>query len=147
MLHLTPHSSAYLENIWVWTADHDLDITSQEQIDVYAARGILVESQGPTWMYGTASEHHVLYQYQISEAKDLFLSMIQTESPYFQPSPKAPTPFTTGLFPNDPTFSSCDAHSQTCAVSWALRILDSSSIYLMGAGSCNHLWCTRNYAC
>ncbi|KAF4153480.1 hypothetical protein CNMCM6069_000690 [Aspergillus lentulus] len=130
----TVNEKSYLENIWVWAADHDLDITSQEQIDVYAARGILVESQGPTWMYGTASEHHVLYQYQISEAKDLFLSMIQTESPYFQPSPKAPTPFTAGLFPSDPTFSSCDAHSQTCAVSWALRILDSSSIYVMGAG-------------
>jgi len=25
MLHLTPSSSAYLENVWAWTSDHDLD--------------------------------------------------------------------------------------------------------------------------
>lgn len=24
-LHLTASSSAYLENVWVWTADHDMD--------------------------------------------------------------------------------------------------------------------------
>lgn len=25
LLHLTKTSSAYLENVWAWTADHDLD--------------------------------------------------------------------------------------------------------------------------
>jgi hypothetical protein len=61
LLHLTPKSSAYLENIWAWTADHDLDKKSQDQINIYSARGILIESQGPTWLYGTSSEHNVLY--------------------------------------------------------------------------------------
>ncbi|KAF5016394.1 hypothetical protein F66182_11936, partial [Fusarium sp. NRRL 66182] len=61
VLHITPSASAYMENVWVWTADHDLDIASQDQIDVYSGRGILIESQGPTWLYGTASEHNVLY--------------------------------------------------------------------------------------
>ncbi|KAF7183038.1 hypothetical protein CNMCM7691_002873 [Aspergillus felis] len=111
-----------------------MDVNSQDQIDVYAGRGVLVQSQGPTWMYGTASEHHVPYQYQISAAKDPYMSMIQTESPYFQSVPPAPSPFTAGLFPNDPTFSGCDGGSKACAVSWALRIIDSSSIYCMGAG-------------
>lgn len=135
LLHLTPRSSAYLENIWAWTADHDLDSTAQAQINVYSGRGILVESQGPTWMYGTASEHNVLYQYQISNANNLYMSMIQTESPYFQPSPKAPQPFNTGLFPNDPVFTDCDASSVKCAISWALRIIDSTSVYIMGTGT------------
>ncbi|KAL5041367.1 hypothetical protein BDW71DRAFT_217894 [Aspergillus fruticulosus] len=134
LLHLTPQSSAYLENIWAWTADHDLDVRSQDQIDVYAARGILIQSQGPTWMYGTSSEHNILYQYQISEARNLYMGMLQAESPYFQPVPKAPAPYTPGLFPNDPTFADCDADSSTCAISWALRIIDSESIYVMGAG-------------
>ncbi|KAI9371139.1 pectin lyase-like protein [Aspergillus egyptiacus] len=134
LLHLTTKSSAYLENIWAWAADHDLDKKSLDQVDVYSARGILVESQGPTWMYGTSSEHNVLYQYQVSNAKDLYMSMIQTESPYFQPVPKAPSPFTTGLFPNDPVFTKCAASSDTCALSWALRIIDSNSVYVMGAG-------------
>lgn len=62
------------------------------------------------------------------------MSVIQTESPYFQPIPKAPQPFSTGLFPNYPSFTSCDEDSRTCAVSRALRILDSSSVYIMGAG-------------
>ncbi|KAK1145845.1 hypothetical protein N8T08_003791 [Aspergillus melleus] len=138
LLHLTPKSSAYLENIWLWTADHDLDVVTQDQISVYVARGVLVESQGPTWLYGTASEHNVFYQYQLSQAKDVFMGMIQTESPYFQPAPKAPAPFSPGLFPNDPTFSDCDASSATCALSWALRIIDSSSIYSMGSGKPLH---------
>ncbi|KAH1734685.1 hypothetical protein KXV22_007950, partial [Aspergillus fumigatus] len=43
LLHLTPKSSAYLENIWVWVADHDLDVITQDQIDVYSARGVLIE--------------------------------------------------------------------------------------------------------
>ncbi|KAL4902676.1 hypothetical protein BDW74DRAFT_169519 [Aspergillus multicolor] len=134
LLHFTPQSSAYLENIWAWTADHDMEKSTQDQISVYSARGILVESQGPTWMYGTASEHNVLYQYQVSGAKNLYMGMIQTETPYFQPGPKAPHPFSTGLFPNDPDFTACSASSVTCAVSWALRVIDSTSVYVMGAG-------------
>ncbi|KAF3481752.1 LysM domain-containing protein [Arthroderma uncinatum] len=134
LLHLTSQSSAYLENLWAWVADHDLDMVSQDQIDIYSARGVLIESKGPTWLYATASEHSVLYQYQISNAKNLLLSMIQTESPYFQPVPKAPSPFTTGLFPNDPLFKDCEASSKTCASSWALRVIDSASVYFLGAG-------------
>ncbi|KAK2742694.1 hypothetical protein FQN57_005149 [Myotisia sp. PD_48] len=134
LLHITPSASAYLENIWVWVADHDLDIISQDQIDIYSARGVLIESQGPTWLYATASEHNVLYQYQVSQAKNLFMGMIQSESPYYQSTPKAPVPFMTGLFPNDPKFGDCNSSSATCALSWALRIIDSTSIYSLGSG-------------
>ena len=35
MLHLTPTCSAYLENVWVWSADHDIDQNDQDQIDIY----------------------------------------------------------------------------------------------------------------
>lgn len=129
---MTSKASGYFENIWAWVADHDMDIPSQDQINVFSARGILIESQGPVWLYGTASEHNVLYQYQISGAKDVMMGMIQTESPYFQPSPKSPEPFKIGQFPNDPSFDDCTTRS--CKVSWALRIIDSSSIYTLGAG-------------
>jgi hypothetical protein len=123
-----------MENIWAWTADHDLDTKSQDQLDVFAARGILIESQGPTWLYGTSSEHNVLYQYQLSGAKDIVLGMVQTESPYFQPTPPAPRPFSLGQFANDPDFSNCRASEKLCASSWAVRIVDSESIYMLGAG-------------
>ncbi|GJN66193.1 hypothetical protein PLICBS_000209 [Purpureocillium lilacinum] len=134
LIHLTPTSSAYLDNIWAWTADHDLDSTAQEQIDVYSGRGILVESKKPTWLWGTASEHNVLYQYQFSGASQVFVSMMQTESPYFQPTPRAPKPFTPGVFPNDPTFEDCPADSNTCPMAWAARVLDSTDILVYSAG-------------
>jgi hypothetical protein len=38
--------------------------------------GILIKSQGPCWLYGTASEHSVLYQYQLYNAQDIFMSMV-----------------------------------------------------------------------
>lgn len=73
LLHLTTDSSGYFENVWAWyapptftllsdflgnvnrylrTADHDMDATpdgnttDSVQINVYSARGILIESQG-----------------------------------------------------------------------------------------------------
>ena len=62
--------------------------------------------------------------------------MIQTESPYFQPFPNALEPIITGLFPNDPTFADCVGKPSRsgCAYSWAVRVIDSSSIYRLGAG-------------
>ncbi|PGH27695.1 hypothetical protein AJ80_00710 [Polytolypa hystricis UAMH7299] len=134
LFHMTSNSSAYLENVWAWVADHDLDSVDETQIDIFAGRGVLIESQGPTWLYGTASEHSVLYQYQLSNASNVLMGMIQTESPYFQASPGAPLPIVTGIFPNDPTFDDCSAGSDTCAVSWAARIVDSSTVYVLGAG-------------
>jgi hypothetical protein len=80
MMHMTVTSSAYLENVWAWVADHDMDSgPSQTQIDIYCARGVLIESQGgPVWMYGTASEHSIFYQFLLYGAKDVFMGMIQT---------------------------------------------------------------------
>jgi hypothetical protein len=134
LFHMTSTSSAYIENAWMWVADHDMDTNTQDVIDVYSARGLLIESKGPTWLYGTSVEHNVLYQYQLSGAENIMMGVIQTESPYFQAVPAAPAPFKTGLFPNDPTFSNCTSGSVNCALSWAVRIIDSSTIYLLGTG-------------
>ncbi|KAF3912036.1 hypothetical protein ABW21_db0200764 [Orbilia brochopaga] len=138
LLHMSKSGNGYWENVWAWVADHDLDTKEQGQIDIYSARGILIQSQGPTWLYGTGSEHNVLYQYQFSDAKNIFMGMIQTESPYFQPAPVAPKPFmgsiATQNFPGDPKFVSCKDGAHNCAFSWALRIIRSSDIYIYGAG-------------
>lgn len=134
MLHITPKASAYLENVWAWVADHDLDAADEAQIDIFSGRGILIESQGPTWLYGTSPEHNVLYQYQLSNATNVLMGMIQTESPYYQSFPSAPLPILTGVFPNDPKFDNCSSSSDTCAVSWGVRIVDSFRIYVLGAG-------------
>lgn len=135
--------------MWAWTADHDLDVKSQDPIDVFSARGILVESHGPTWMYGTASEHNVLYQYQLPGAQKIVMGMIQTETPYFQPLPAAPEPFKPGQFPNDPVFTNCGNSIAGCAMAWAVRIINSSTVYILGSGKkfrafsialCVNLW-------
>ncbi|KAF2793031.1 glycoside hydrolase family 55 protein [Melanomma pulvis-pyrius CBS 109.77] len=140
LLHLTTSSSAYLENVWVWTSDHDLDVTAQTQVNVFAGRGMLIESKGPTWLYGTGSEHCTLYQYQAAGASDLFMAQIQTETPYYQPIPAAPAPFTSslGTFASDPTFSDCSASNiTTCAMAWAVRLVGSTNVIVYGAGLYN----------
>jgi len=137
ILHLTPGSSGYFEAIWAWVADHDIDSGPQQtQIDVYSGRGILIESQGPTWLYGTASEHSALYQYQIDRASNIFLGHMQTESPYYQDFPAPPVPFANQAgFPNDPDFGLCDPDIDPgCAMAWALRLLSSEQVYIYGAG-------------
>ncbi|THW31700.1 pectin lyase-like protein [Aureobasidium pullulans] len=139
LMHVTKQSSGYFENIWGWTADHDLDLpvegntTTSTQLNVYAGRGFLIESQGPSWFYGSSVEHNVLYQYQLVGAKDIYLGCMQTETPYFQPNPPATKPFTIGKFIEDPTYPMCDSSQDNCEEAYALRILN-STIFVYGAG-------------
>jgi len=45
-MHITSTASdVYLENVWLWTADHDLDSADNTQISVYSGRGLLVEGK------------------------------------------------------------------------------------------------------
>lgn len=49
-MHITKAGKgAYLENCWLWTADHDIDDPNNTQISVYTGRGLLVEGQN-TWL-------------------------------------------------------------------------------------------------
>ncbi|KAF9044161.1 exo-beta-1,3-glucanase [Panaeolus papilionaceus] len=129
-LHITKHATGYFEGTWVWLADHDLDTTAtgEEQLTAYSGRGILSESQGPVWMIGTASEHHVIYQYNLVGARDHYMGLIQTESPYWQPSPSAPAPFTINTSYSDPT------PYASVASAWALNVDHSHNILVYGAG-------------
>ncbi|KAI0724043.1 exo-beta-1,3-glucanase [Cerioporus squamosus] len=127
-LHLTPQSNAYIEGAWVWLADHDLDSGGSKQITAFSGRGILSESAGPVWLIGTGSEHHTLYQYNFVNAANHYMGLIQTETPYYQPVPAPPAPFSTNSAYHDPTFSS----SQTSA--WAVTITDSTDLIIFGAG-------------
>jgi glucan 1,3-beta-glucosidase len=148
LLHLTPQSSGYFENVWAWVADHDLDnplnaqITEgtdgvpnnvQTNLNIASARGVLIESQGPSWFYGSASEHSVMYQWQLSSAKDIYFGHVQTESAYFQPKPVAPNPFTPGQFPADPDFS-LNCTTDDCKEGWAMRIVESDNVMIYSAG-------------
>jgi len=138
LLQVTSHASIYLENTWGWVADHELDLADHNQIDIYNGRGFLIESTVASWLYGTAAEHSVLYNYGIANARNVYMSAIQTESPYFQPNPTATQPFT--LYPagwNDPNFAYCSgtpATNPTCFMSWGLKIQNSHEVLVYGAG-------------
>ncbi|KAJ5161775.1 hypothetical protein N7492_007167 [Penicillium capsulatum] len=132
LLHITEKASAYIENSWVWTADHELDLDDHSQINVYTGRGVLIESKNPVWLWGTASEHHQLYNYQVSHAQNVFMGLIQTETPYYQSNPNSLTPFTPQKSWNDPDFSTCKTAS--CRKAWGLRVVNSSDLFVYGAG-------------
>ncbi|KAK0732416.1 pectate lyase superfamily protein-domain-containing protein, partial [Apiosordaria backusii] len=141
LLHVTKDATGYFENFWAWVADHDIDMSlpremnsTKSQISVFGARGILIESQGPVWLYGSGSEHLMFYQYQLVGAKNVYLGHLQTESPYFQPQPVAPSPMdkALGVLPEDPNWGDCT--TDTCKMAWGLRILNSEAVMVHGAG-------------
>ena len=133
MLHVTQLASAYLENTWLWVADHELDLPQHNETNIYNGRGMLIESQGPVWLYGTSVEHSQLYNYQVANAKNVFMGAIQTETAYMQSAPDA---LNAGFTPidayRDPTFATCT--SELCKKTWGLRIFESSEVYVYGAG-------------
>lgn len=79
--HFRPGSSAYVENSWGWTADHNID--SGAELAVQCARGWTIRGDG-IQLYGTAVEHNSLYNYNFSGANDVVTAMMQTETPYWQ---------------------------------------------------------------
>ncbi|KAJ6552599.1 pectin lyase fold/virulence factor [Mycena vulgaris] len=122
--HIKPTGSGYFE---VWNTDHDLDDLNQSSINAFSARGILSESSvGPVWLVGTASEHHaLLYQYSFRNTENIYAGLIQTETPYFQPTPDPPVLFSINTGLGDPAVSE-DA--------WGLVITNSSNVFVYGAG-------------
>lgn len=125
-LHLTSGSSAYLEGMWVWLADHDLDSGGSQQISLWSNGGIMSESQGPVWLIGTASEHHINYQYFLKNAANHYIGLAQTETPYFQPNPNPPAPFITN--------SNFDPSQLGQGDAWAMTVQNSHGILVFGAG-------------
>lgn len=116
--------------------------------------GVLIQSQGPSWFRGTASEHSVLYQYNIVNASDIYMSIIQTESPCKHShllfdqvqsltalqdyqgaaNTQAPAPFTSPLWKGDPLFDMCGAGTTSCNMAWAIIIQWSDYVFIDGAG-------------
>lgn len=80
ILHLTPSSSLIMSNNWGWVADHEMDLDDHFQIDIYNGRGLLVESQGPTWIWGSSFEHSMLYNYNFANSRDVVIGVIQSET-------------------------------------------------------------------
>jgi glucan 1,3-beta-glucosidase len=132
LLHLTSSSSVYIENMWGWTADHDLDGSNTQLISV--GRGALIEATKATWLVGTAMEHNTLYQYNFNNAENVYAAMQQTETPYWQGNGNvaAPAPWSDNLIASDPTFSECAAGDNQCAMALFQRVQFSKNLFLYG---------------
>jgi hypothetical protein len=144
LLHVTKKASGYFDNMWLWVADHMIDDpllsdahNNMEQLSVYSARGALIESQKATWLYGTASEHSVYYQYNFNGAQNIFTTMLQTESPYYQPTPKPPAPFQSvvGTFAGDPDYTCKGGDTDGCDESWAVIMKNCQNVHIGAAGT------------
>ncbi|OXA60273.1 probable glucan endo-1,3-beta-glucosidase ARB_02077 [Folsomia candida] len=139
LLQVAATGSGLFENVWAWTADHDLDNQlAQGQISIYTGRGVLIESTtGPVWLYGTQSEHNVFHQYQLNNARNVFMTMIQSETPYWQPGPPAPSPYTPNPTFDDPSYAHCAPGDVRCPMSYAIRARNCQNVYVYGAGMYN----------
>ncbi|PKS09514.1 hypothetical protein jhhlp_004131 [Lomentospora prolificans] len=138
-LHVTKSAGGlYNENCWVWVADHDIEDPDYTQVTIFAGRGVLVESEkGRIFLSGSGSEHHVLYQYQFVNTRDVYMGQIQTETPYYQPNPPASVPFPPVTAIQDPDFAkSCKGvpADVPCDMAWGLRIISSKDLVIFGAG-------------
>lgn len=136
-MYIAPSASGlYLENVWLWTADHDIDDPALTKITIFSGRGLhCTSATGTIWMVGTAVEHHSLYQYQFASTKNIYAGQIQTETAYWQPNPNASAVFPALTSWTDPNFAvSCAGVSGNCANGWGLRVITSQSILVYGAG-------------
>lgn len=137
-MHFTANSSAYVENVWNWVADH---IT--EGFDggssIAGKGGALVESTKGTWLHALGSEHWWLYQLNLRSAKNVVVSMLQTETNYEQGDNAqqiAPAPWTPDVEGwGDPDFSSCDGDRPRCHMGYSNYIQGGSDIYYYGSAS------------
>ena len=80
-------AGVYVEEMWLWTADHDID--SGQTITIKNPRGMTISNtgSGKSFLYGTASEHSMLYQYNFSHASDITAVLFQTETDYWSTPP------------------------------------------------------------
>nr|POE48306.1 glucan endo-1,3-beta-glucosidase bgn13.1 [Quercus suber] len=137
-LHLTSTSSAYVDNFWIWVADHPSD-GSSGGTRISAKGGVLVEATKGTWLAGLGSEHWWLYQLAYNGASNVFTSLFQSETNYHQgdgsPAPP-PAPWTP--VDSDPTFSWCtDGNEAACAMGPAQYFNGGSNIFSYGSASWN----------
>ncbi|PKX88189.1 pectin lyase-like protein, partial [Aspergillus novofumigatus IBT 16806] len=129
-------ASGYFDNMWLWVADHMIDdpllddpLNNMEQLSVYSARGMLIESQKATWL--------VFYQYNFNGAQNIFTTFLQTESPYYQPTPKPPAPFdqVVGTFDSDPKYGCDGSDADGCDASWAVIMKNCQNVHIGSAGT------------
>lgn len=137
-MHFAPTSSAYVENVWNWVADHiteDFDGGSS----IAAKGGALVEATKGTWLHALGSEHWWLYQLNFHKASNVLVSLLQSETNYdqgdhVQQTPPAPWVADVTNW-GDPDFSWCGGGNTRCRMGFANYIQGGSNIYTYASAS------------
>lgn len=137
-MHMAKTSSAYIENVWNWVADHiaeDFDGGSS----IAGKGGALVESTKATWLHALGSEHWWLYQLNLHQADNVMVSLLQAETNYEQgdnaryvlPAPWKPDVEGWG----DPDFSWCADGDKRCRMGYSNLMDGGSNIYTYGSAA------------
>lgn len=136
-IHLAPTSSAYIENVWNWVADHMIEGSGGSSIA--GKGGVLVEATQGTWLHGIGSEHWWLYQLNFRKASNVMVSLLQSETNYDQGDNTqqiAPAPWTADVKNwGDPDFSWCGGGDTRCRMGFANYIQGGSNIYTYASAS------------
>lgn len=142
-LHLSKSSSAYINNAWVWIADHAVD-GSSVSTNTAGKGGVLVEATKGTWLTGLGSEHWWYYNLGYNKASNVFVSLLQSETNYEQgnnqdgsgpPSDPPPGPFTPTSA--DPVWSYCDGSAAVCRMTMNQWFNGGSTIVSYASASWN----------
>lgn len=136
-LHFTSSSSAYIENVWNWVADHFTE--GSGGCSIAAKGGALVESTKGTWLHGLGSEHWWLYQLNLRSASNVLVSLLQSETNYDQGSNAQqipPTPWVADVRNwGDPDFSWCSGGDTRCKMGLANLVQGGTNIYTYASAS------------
>ncbi|KAG6009657.1 hypothetical protein E4U21_001721 [Claviceps maximensis] len=136
-LHLTKDSSAYVENVWNWVADHMSEGTDGGS-SIAGKGGVLVESTKGTWLHAVGSEHWWLYQLNLRSASNVVVTLLQSETNYEQgdnAKQSPPAPWTADVAGwGDPDFSWC-GNDKRCRMGPANYIQGGSDIIIYGSAS------------
>lgn len=142
-IHLAPSSSAYIENVWNWVADHGTE-GEQGGSHIAGKGGVLVQATRGTWLYALGSEHWWLYQLNLFGASNVAISLLQSETNYDQGSNAdqvAPAPWTPDAAGwGDPDFSWCEGitnktEAALCSMGLANYIQGGENIYTYASAS------------
>ncbi|KAI0150533.1 glycoside hydrolase family 55 protein [Xylariaceae sp. FL1272] len=136
-IYLAPTSSAYIENVWNWVADHFTEGSGGTSIA--AKGGVLVQATKGTWLHALGSEHWWLYQLNFHKASNVLVSMLQSETNYdqgdhVQQIPPAPWVANVNTW-GDPDFSWCGGGDTRCRMGFANYFQGGSNIYTYASAS------------
>lgn len=137
-LHFAKDSSAYVENVWNWVADHIAEGFDGGS-SIAAKGGALVESTKGTWLHALGSEHWWLYQLNLRSASNVVVTLLQSETNYDQGDNARqvpPAPWTADVEGwGDPDFSWCGRGDKRCRMGLANYIQGGSDIIYYGSAS------------